>query len=77
MNSVNIAQHILAIDARYSNYRIKEPQFKTLYIRRRSQLLTENAKKEHEPSIRRQYLNVRKQLLAKKYGPLAVTESFK
>jgi len=77
MNSVNIAQHILAIDARYSNYRIKEPQFKTLYIRRRSQLLTENAKKEHEPSIRRQYLNVRKQLLAKKYGTLAVTESLR
>ncbi|KAK3717319.1 hypothetical protein QZH41_011559, partial [Actinostola sp. cb2023] len=42
----------------------------TLYIRRRTQLLRENAKKEKvEPNARRQYLYVRKQLLSKRYGP--------
>ncbi|XP_028518308.1 WD repeat-containing protein 13, partial [Exaiptasia diaphana] len=46
------------------------PQFRTLYIRRRTQLLRENAKKEKvDPNARRQYLYVRKQLLSKRYGP--------
>ncbi|XP_066933799.1 WD repeat-containing protein 13-like [Clytia hemisphaerica] len=73
---MNVSQHILAVDARYSNYRFtNDPQNRTLYIRRRSQLLRENAKKENDSSIRVNYFNVRKQILAKKYGPVSVTES--
>lgn len=42
----------------------------TLYIRRRNQLLRENAKKEKlDHSSRRQYLSLRRQLLSKRYGP--------
>lgn len=73
---MNVSHHILAVDARYSNYRFThDPQHRTLYIRRRSQLLRENAKKENDPSIRRNYFNLRKQILAKKYGSLPVTDS--
>lgn len=73
---MNVSQHILAVDVRYGNYRVTaNQQHRTLYIRRRSQLLRENAKKEHDPSIRRNYLSLRKQILAKKYGPVSVTES--
>ncbi|XP_065659902.1 WD repeat-containing protein 13 isoform X2 [Hydra vulgaris] len=75
---MNIAQHILAFDVRYSNYRTNtDPQHRTLYIRRRSQLLRDLAKKDHDTSIRRNYLQIRKQLLAKKYGSIPVTESLK
>lgn len=77
MNCTNIAEQIIATDARYNNYRFKDQQFKTLYIRRRSQLLRDNAKKDTDPSQRAQYLNLRKQLLAKKYGPLPVAESLR
>lgn len=39
-------QQALALDARYNAYRAPDanPTFRTLYIRRRSQLLRENAK---------------------------------
>ncbi|XP_032221552.2 WD repeat-containing protein 13 isoform X2 [Nematostella vectensis] len=68
---MNISQQILALDARYNAYRApNNPQFRTLYIRRRSQLLRENAKKEKvDPTCRRQYLYIRKQLLSKRYSP--------
>lgn len=41
-----------------------------LYLRRRNQLLQENAKRSAEPSVRRTYLRLRAQLLAAKYGHL-------
>lgn len=41
-----------------------------LYLRRRNQLLQENAKRSPEPSVRRSYLRLRAQLLAAKYGHL-------
>ncbi|XP_033118477.1 WD repeat-containing protein 13-like [Anneissia japonica] len=62
-------QQVLAVDARYNAYRTpNNPQFRTLYIRRRSQLLREHAKKEHDPQVRKQYLKNRTQLLADRYG---------
>ncbi|KAI8512346.1 WD repeat-containing protein 13-like isoform X3 [Branchiostoma floridae x Branchiostoma belcheri] len=62
-------QQILAQDARYNAYRLPgSPQFRTQYIRRRSQLLRENAKIEHDPIIRKQYLKVRGQILGQRYG---------
>lgn len=62
-------QQVLALDARYNAYRApSNPQFRTLYIRRRSQLLRENAKEEHSPAIRKQYLRIRSQLLSQRYG---------
>ncbi|XP_013792502.1 WD repeat-containing protein 13-like [Limulus polyphemus] len=62
-------QQVLALDARYNNYRApNNPNFRTQYIRRRSQLLRENAKEEHNPFIRKQYLRIRSQLLAQRYG---------
>ncbi|KAG7332741.1 hypothetical protein KOW79_004575 [Hemibagrus wyckioides] len=71
-------QQVLAVDARYNAYRTPTfPQFRTQYIRRRSQLLRENAKCGFEPVLRRQYLRLRSQLLALRYGPLSEQSSFR
>lgn len=75
---MNTAQQILAIDTRYNTYRSpNNPQLRTLYIKRRTQLLSDKAIKEKDPSIRRHYLNIRKQLLARKYGPISVSGSLR
>ncbi|XP_058873476.1 WD repeat-containing protein 13 isoform X2 [Acipenser ruthenus] len=71
-------QQVLAVDARYNAYRTPSaPQFRTQYIRRRSQLLRENAKVGYEPLLRKHYLRVRSQLLALRYGPLSEQSSFR
>lgn len=63
---------------RYNAYRTPTfPQFRTQYIRRRSQLLRENAKCGFEPGLRRHYLRLRSQLLALRYGPLSEQSSFR
>ncbi|GCC46128.1 hypothetical protein chiPu_0030109, partial [Chiloscyllium punctatum] len=62
----------------YNAYRTSSfPQFRTQYIRRRSQLLRENAKGGFDPLLRRQYLKLRSQLLAQRYGPLSEQSSFR
>ncbi|XP_072040498.1 WD repeat-containing protein 13-like [Amphiura filiformis] len=64
-------QQVLALDARYNNYRApNNPQIRTLYIRRRSQLLRENAKAgaQTDGQMRKQYLKMRSQLLSERYG---------
>ncbi|XP_067140482.1 WD repeat-containing protein 13-like [Centruroides vittatus] len=62
-------QQVLALDARYNAYRApNNPNFRTLYIRRRSQLLRENAKEECNHIVRKQYLRLRSQLLSQRYG---------
>ncbi|CAM5173739.1 unnamed protein product, partial [Eretmochelys imbricata] len=71
-------QQVLAVDARYNAYRTPGfPQFRTQYIRRRSQLLRENAKAGHDPGARKLYLRLRAQLLAQRYGPLSEQSSFR
>ncbi|KAJ6655268.1 hypothetical protein lerEdw1_005460 [Lerista edwardsae] len=71
-------QQVLAVDARYNAYRTPNfPQFRTQYIRRRSQLLRDNAKAGYDPSLRKQYLRLRSQLLAQRYGPLSEQSSFR
>ncbi|XP_034996712.1 WD repeat-containing protein 13 isoform X1 [Zootoca vivipara] len=71
-------QQVLAVDARYNAYRTPTfPQFRTQYIRRRSQLLRDNAKAGYDPSLRKQYLRLRGQLLAQRYGPLSEQSSFR
>ncbi|XP_004921978.2 WD repeat-containing protein 13 [Bombyx mori] len=61
-------QQIFALDARFNAYRApNNPNFKILYIRRRSQLLRENAKFKDIDTIKK-YLNVRSQLLQRRYG---------
>ncbi|XP_043936244.1 WD repeat-containing protein 13 [Protopterus annectens] len=71
-------QQVLAVDARYNAYRTPNfPQFRTQYIRRRSQLLRENAKAGYDPLIRKQYVKLRWQLLAQRYGPLSDQNSFR
>ncbi|XP_064415361.1 WD repeat-containing protein 13 isoform X1 [Latimeria chalumnae] len=71
-------QQVLAVDARYNAYRTPNfPQFRTQYIRRRSQLLRENAKAGYDPLVRKQYLKLRSQLLAQRYGPLSEQSSFR
>lgn len=68
----------LLSSSRYNAYRTPTfPQFRTQYIRRRSQLLRENAKCGFEPGLRRQYLRLRSQLLALRYGPLSEQSSFR
>lgn len=68
----------LPFSLRYNAYRTPTfPQFRTQYIRRRSQLLRENAKCGFEPGLRRQYLRLRSQLLALRYGPLSEQSSFR
>ncbi|XP_028669419.1 WD repeat-containing protein 13 [Erpetoichthys calabaricus] len=71
-------QQVLAVDARYNAYRTPNfPQFRTQYIRRRSQLLRENAKAGFDPLLRKQYLRLRSQLLSQRYGPLSEQSSFR
>ncbi|KAG6454764.1 hypothetical protein O3G_MSEX008857 [Manduca sexta] len=61
-------QQIFALDARFNAYRApNSPNFKTLYIRRRSQLLRENAKFKDIETIKK-YINIRSQLLQRRYG---------
>lgn len=47
-----------------------------LYLRRRNQLLQENATRGKDPAIRRSYLRVRAQVLAAKYGHLVKRYSY-
>ncbi|PRD35757.1 UNVERIFIED_CONTAM: Wdr13 [Trichonephila clavipes] len=69
INMTSVWQQVLALDARYNTYRTpNNPQFRTLYIRRRSQLLRENAKQGYSPAARKQYLRLRNQLLTQRYG---------
>lgn len=60
-------QQILALDARYNNNRNTAPHIKTLYMRRRSQLL-------REKSDRDKYFQLRAKLLSTKY-PSVLTPS--
>nr|AMS36867.1 WD repeat domain 13 (Wdr13) protein [Heliconius erato] len=68
MMAAAFQQQIFALDARFNAYRAPgNPNFKTLYIRRRSQLLRENAKFKDIETIKK-YLNIRSQLLQRRYG---------
>uniref|UniRef100_UPI00358F1978 WD repeat-containing protein 13 n=1 Tax=Myxine glutinosa TaxID=7769 RepID=UPI00358F1978 len=84
----SVWQQVLALDARYNAYRTPQyPQFRTQYIRRRSQLLRDAAlgglegkesggcgSREPTPN-RRTYLRLRGQLLALRYGALSEQSS--
>lgn len=66
-------QEIISADAKFNLYRINNnSQLRTLYMRRRTQLLRENATKYRQEkeisNLRRSYLNLRKQILENKYG---------
>uniref|UniRef100_A0A1B6CKI7 WD repeat-containing protein 55 homolog n=1 Tax=Clastoptera arizonana TaxID=38151 RepID=A0A1B6CKI7_9HEMI len=62
-------QHVFALDARFNAHRApNHPNFRTLYIRRRNQLLREYSKGE-DLNLRKQYLRIRSQLLQQRYGP--------
>ncbi|KAF6019186.1 WDR13 [Bugula neritina] len=69
-------QQVVALDARYNAYRVPDnPQYRTLYMRRRSHLLRENAASlERDVGVRRDYIKLRNQLLAERYGPATVSE---
>ncbi|XP_046611005.1 WD repeat-containing protein 13-like isoform X1 [Neodiprion virginianus] len=63
-------QQVFALDAKYNSYRaLDQPNLRTLYIRRRCQLLRENFPKESE--IHMNYLKIRSQLLQRRYGNIA------
>eukprot|EP00118_Oscarella_pearsei_P004689 m.20450 g.20450 ORF g.20450 m.20450 type:complete len:493 (+) comp28019_c0_seq2:150-1628(+) len=68
--SANATQQILAVDAKYNAHRCPvNPHLRTLYLRRRTQLLREKAKDEKlDPAARKEYLKIRQQVLTKKYG---------
>lgn len=73
-----ICQEIISSDAKFNLYRINNnAQLRTLYMRRRTQLLRENAMKSNEKvnvaDIRRNYLTIRTQILEKKFGNLDQT----
>ncbi|XP_069739199.1 WD repeat-containing protein 13 isoform X2 [Phaenicophaeus curvirostris] len=70
-------QQVLAVDARYAAYRTPRwPQFRTQYVRRRSQLLREQAQAGAlEGATRRWYLRLRARLLAQRYGALSEQSS--
>ncbi|XP_063443917.1 WD repeat-containing protein 13-like [Mytilus trossulus] len=68
-------QQALALDAKFNAYRTpNNPQFRTLYIRRRSQLLRECAKSGKDPSVRKDHLHIRAQLLNSRYGSPAFSD---
>ncbi|XP_054271670.1 WD repeat-containing protein 13-like [Macrosteles quadrilineatus] len=61
-------QQVFALDARFNAHRApNHPNFRTLYIRRRNQLLREYSKGE-DTNLRRQYLKIRCQILQQRYG---------
>ncbi|RZF33855.1 hypothetical protein LSTR_LSTR008978 [Laodelphax striatellus] len=63
-----VCQQIFALDAKFNAHRApNHPNFRTLYIRRRNQLLRESAKNE-ESAFKRHYLRIRSQLLQQRYG---------
>ncbi|XP_044259302.1 WD repeat-containing protein 13-like [Tribolium madens] len=65
-----LQQQAFALDARYNAHRAPEsPNFRTLYIRRRSQLLRET---QRDPEKWKQYLRVRSMLLQQRYGSSTV-----
>ncbi|XP_052266541.1 WD repeat-containing protein 13-like isoform X3 [Dreissena polymorpha] len=69
-------QQVFALDAKYNAYRApNNPQFRTLYIKRRSQLLRESASNpEKDSSARKDYLQLRARLLSAKYGSPAFSD---
>lgn len=69
-DAVNTAQQVVALDTRYNTHRPLPHQHRMLYIRRRNQLLQDNAKTSCNPSLRHTYLGLRSQILATRYGPL-------
>ncbi|XP_050299427.1 WD repeat-containing protein 13-like isoform X2 [Anthonomus grandis grandis] len=73
MSTTALQQQAFALDARYNTLRVTgSPNFRTLYIRRRSQLLRES---EKSPEQWRQYLKLRSQLLQQKYGAFKLESS--
>ncbi|KAK7590372.1 hypothetical protein V9T40_001985 [Parthenolecanium corni] len=61
-------QQVFAIDSKFNACRAHgHPSFRTLYIRRRNQLLREYAKND-ETGFRKQYLRIRTQLLQQRYN---------
>ncbi|XP_042893188.1 WD repeat-containing protein 13-like [Penaeus japonicus] len=61
-------QQVLAVDAKFNNHRAPAaPGFKTLYIRRRSQLLRDSSREEDGAAVRN-YLRLRLSLLQQRYG---------
>ena len=76
-SETNIWSAVLALDAKYNHYRFNNSQLRTLYIKRRSQLLRENSNKDNRKiendsssssGSRQFYLNIRSQILKQKYG---------
>lgn len=64
--STALQQQVFALDARYNAHRTPNcPNFRTLYIRRRSQLLRDT---EGTPEKWKQYLRLRGLLLQQRYG---------
>jgi len=71
-----VYQQILALDVKYNAYRSpNNPQFRTMYMRRRNQLMREHAKNETDIITRREYLQLRSQLLNARYGSPSFSET--
>jgi hypothetical protein len=75
ISSSNIWQDILSCDAKFNLYRINSnSQLRTLYMRRRTQLMRESSSKfkdkQDVEDARRAYLNIRTQILGRKCGQL-------
>ncbi|XKL63156.1 hypothetical protein PGB90_005520 [Kerria lacca] len=61
-------QQIFAVDSKFNACRAhSHPNFRTLYIRRRNQLLREYCKND-DSNLRKQYLRIRSQLLQQRYN---------
>lgn len=67
---MSVAHRTVALDSGYNSYRPIPNQHRMLYIRRRNQILQDNAKRLDNMDIREQYLKRRLMVLASKYGPL-------
>ncbi len=73
VEGLDIAQRIVALDTKYNSLRTRPlpNQHRMLYLRRRNQLLQDNAKySDDDSSIRHSYLQQRSLILASKYGLL-------
>ncbi|XP_065162354.1 WD repeat-containing protein 13-like [Atheta coriaria] len=73
--TTTLQQQVFALDAKYNAHRAKQsPNYRTLYIRRRCQLLRDT---DRDVDQWKQYLRLRSTLLQQRYGAnIAVNEEF-
>jgi len=77
MSTSFVCQQIVALDAKYKNYRCKNNEhFRTAYLRRRMQILRDySANNIADFHVRKDYLRLRKQIISRMFGQMSEASS--